>query len=349
MSVEMVGDVQVTAIVEEPLPEQVGLGIELRHAFQKDVLVMSIAVGPQGERDMQRVLAGLRGERKDKLATRADFATSAAAIDGPGVVAWCDVGRLVREGLGTARDHDEMEGHVDSVLDAIGLNDLTAFSASTGWDDEGSYSRLQLGWTGEGWGPRMLSRLCRPIPFKTLEWVPADCRSAQGVQLDPSGLFDSTLKMLLQMNAVTAPAVTRALSETEQFLGFNPRDDLLEALSGEIMVVTSAVDDTERLPGTLGESINVSLLLGVKDGPALSALLEDVSRRTGFAATRKIDEFAGERVFHLTVFPGITLHYAVTDDVFVASLSNEMVRDVLRLRADTGLPSLAADPEFLRQ
>jgi len=346
LRVEEMGDVMVTAIVEEPLPEQAGLGIELRHAFQGNVLVMSVAIGPRGEQDMQRVLAGLRGERKDKLASRADFATSSAAIDGPGAVAWVDAGRIVRELTGKAREDGEMPEEVHSLLDVLGLNDLSALSASTGWDDEGSYSTMQIGWTGEAWGQQLLSRLCRPEPFRTLEWVPADCRSAQGVQMDPAGLFDQSLRMLLQLHVLTPPEITKALSQIEQRIGFNPREDLLESLDGEIMLVTSAVDDAERLPGTIGESVNVSLLVGLKDGPAFSALLEDVSRSIGLHVTRRIDEFAGERVFHLTVFPGISLHYAVTDDLFIASLSNEMVRDVLRLRADPGLPRLADDAAF---
>jgi len=349
MRAELVGDVQVTAIIEEPQPGLAGLGIELRHAFHGNVLVMSVAVGAQGERDMARVLAGLRGENKDKLATRADFAASAAAIDGPGVVAWADVGRLVHDVMGQARHEGEMPADVDSLLDALGLNQFTTLSLNTGWDAAGSVSTLQLGWTGEGWGPKLLSRLCRPVPFRTLAWVPADCRSAQGAQVDPSGMFDSTLKMLLQLNAVTPPELTEALSSVEQAIGFSLRDDLLDQLDGEIMIVASSVDADERLPGSFGEPVNISVLLGLRDGKALMGLLEDISRRTGLHRTRKIDEFAGERVFHLTFLPGMTLHYAVMDDLFVASLSNSMVRDVLRLRADPALPSLADDETFRLQ
>ncbi|HEX5009392.1 MAG TPA: hypothetical protein VFY71_03240 [Planctomycetota bacterium] len=317
--------------------------LRLKHGFHGDTLVLTLELHPMQAEALETLIARLDGEPGESLADVPRFAGSLAAETG-GTQLWIDCGRilgLVREALVQQGDDDRA-----NFLGRTGLFDLGCLSMNSAYEKAGSRMRLRLDWWGSGWIQSFARLACVSGPPTTLGVVPADCLSAFAARVDFGGLFDAAVKALIDSGAVTMPDVVGFLSEAEESLGFNPRDDLLEALDGQVTLVQCAVPPEDAIPGLQGDPQNMLLLVGLKDGTRVNGIIEDAVRRTGLHAARKRTEFQGYEMFGVPVFPGFEVHYAVLPDLAVLSLSGALLQDVLRRKADPDLPSLAKDKEF---
>jgi len=317
--------------------------LRLEHGFHGDTLVLTLELHPMQPDALETLVARLDGEPGESLADVPRFAGSLAAETG-GTQLWVDCGRilgLVREAL-VSQGEDEQA----NVLGRVGLFDLGCLSMNSGYEKTGSRMRLRLDWWGSGWIQTFARLACVSGPPTTLSVVPADCLSAFAARLDFGGLFDAVVKALIDSGAVTMPDVVGFLTEAEESLGFNPREDLLDALDGQVTLVSCAVPPEDAIPGLEGDPQNMLLLVGLKDGARVNGIIEDAVRRTGLHAARKRAEFQGYEMFSMPVFPGFELHYAVLPDLAVLSLSGALLQDVLRRKAGDDLPTLAKDKEF---
>jgi len=317
--------------------------LRLEHGFHGDTLVLTLELHPMQPDALETLVARLDGEPGESLADVPRFAGSLAAESG-GTQLWIDCGRilgLLREALVSQGDDEQA-----NFLGRTGLFDLGCLAMNSGYEKAGSRMRLHLDWWGSGWIQTFARLACVSGSASTLSVVPADCLSAFAAHVDFGGLFDAVVKALIDSGAVTMPDVVGFLTEAEESLGFNPRDDLLEALDGQVTLVGCSVPPEEAMPGVEGDPQNMVLLVGLKDGARVNGIIEDAVRRTGLHAARKRAEFQGYEMFSVPVFPGVEVHYAVLPDLAVLSLSGTLLQDVLRRKADGDLPTLAKDKEF---
>jgi hypothetical protein len=336
---------QPTQSTQEVEAARVAEGV-LSCGFRGSLLIVAFTwhAGPE---PLARVLAGLDGRPAgpvlgDAPAFRASLAARAGGIRG-----YADIGAfarlmIAREGYGSP---DEAAGN-EAVVRELGLLDLGAASQRFDCGTAGSEWSLGLDWPGEGFIPRMLRMLCQPGGARTLACVPADCRSAAVLHMNPAGMFDATIKLLLDMKWVEPADVVEHLSAAEEKLGCSPRDDILEMLDGEMALVTCATDEEDAFPGTEVDPQNFAAIFGLTDGAAFEATLEQVLRNFGFHAARVRQDYEGVAVSRYTVFHPFSVSWAVHGDMLVVSPSGALVRAVLRQQLHPELPDLAEVPEF---
>jgi hypothetical protein len=337
----LLGETEV-AVIEMAAPDGEGGSLRLNHAFHGGTLLVTVEQHPLPHEPLDTLLARLDGEPGEVLADQPLFRDSLAGPSG-GLQGWVDLGRIM-DSL-----HDAMAGSGGDdlrVMERLGLFDLGCLSFSSRYAAGESRFDMSLDWVGGGWIPSFMRMLCVSGPASTLDAVPQDCRSALAARLDFGGLFDTTVKALMEAGEVDMADVTSFLAESEEMLGFNLRDDLLDALDGQVTLVTAEVEPSQAFMGTEADPQNYALLIGLEDGARINTLVEASVRKMGLHAARKRQEFQGYEMFSMPVFPGIEVNYAILPDMAVISLSGTLLQDVLRRKAGGDLPDLAGDKDF---
>jgi hypothetical protein len=317
--------------------------LRLNHAFHGGTLLVTFEKHPMMNEPLDALLARLDGEPGEVLADRPQFRGSIAAQAG-GLQGWADLGRVmdfVHDAVAGSEDEEDLQ-----IMERLGLFDLGCLSFSSRYANAESRFDMSLDWGGGGWIPSFMRLLCVSGPAGTLDAVPQDCRSAVAARLDFGGLFDTAVKALMEAGEVEMSDVTGFLAESEEMLGFNLRDDLLDALDGQVTVVTAEVDASEAFMGTEADPQNYALLIGLADGQRINTLVEAAVRKMGLHAARQRQEFQGYEMYNVPVFPGIEVNYAILPDMAVISLSGTLLQDVLRRKAGGDLPDLAGDADF---
>ncbi len=339
----LAGDTEVSVLEIDDDPSD-DVSVRMKHAFHGGTLVVTVEAHPLQADAMETLLARLDGEGGDTLADAPLFRNSLAAPSG-GLQLWIDFGGifdLVRQGVEASGEEEELD-----ILRRLGLFDIGCLALNSRYEEGGSRLDMRLDWTGNGWIPTFARLMCVSGPAETLAAVPADCRSSITARLDFGGLFDATIKALIDAEQVTMPEVVEFLTEAEEMLGFNPRDDLLDALDGEVTFVTCEVDPEDTLPGMHEDPQNFVLIIGLTDGVRVNTLIEDAVHRTGLHAARKRAEFQGYEMFSVPMpLPGFQINYAVLPDMAVFSMSGTLLQDVLRRKASPDLPALSANKDF---
>ncbi len=338
----LLGETEVS-VIELDAPGGEGGTLRLNHAFHGDTLLVTFEKHPLAHDPLDALLARLDGEPGEVLADRPQYRGSIAAQAG-GLQGWADLGRVmdfVHDAVAGSEDEDDLQ-----IMERLGLFDLGCLSFSSRYAAGESRFDLSLDWGGGGWIPSFMRLLCVSGPASTLDAVPQDCRSAMAARLDFGGLFDTAVKALMESGEVEMSDVTGFLAESEEMLGFNLRDDLLDALDGQVTVVTAEVDASEAFMGTEADPQNYALLIGLADGQRINTLVEATVRKMGLHAARQRQEFQGYEMYSVPVFPGIEVNYAILPDMAVISLSGTLLQDVLRRKAGGDLPDLAGDQDF---
>ena len=306
--------------------------IELRQTLHGNVLVLTARAGGSARDDLQRLLEGLDGHGPRPLSANPSFANSLAGPDGPNHQRlWMDVSAV----LGNSSDE---------LMKKLGLTGLGAFSLSSHCTPNGSHLALRQDWSGEGWIPKVLQKLCVPGDFKLLRCVPADSRAVEAVHADLPGLFDVVVKALMDGKVVSSRDMVGSLTDIEEALGFNPRDDLLELLDGEMVFVTSEVSAEEALPGMTADPQTFTLLMGLKDGRGLQSLVDSKLNASAFRAALQSTDYNGHKLYSISVVPRIVVSYAILDDVAVMSLSHRLLQSMIDLHDGRSGADLASSP-----
>ena len=346
VSNERIGSDDVS-VLAGPCPGQVP-PFELCETFHGNVFVLAVRLGGHASDDLRRLLDGLDGRARQTLASKPSFAQSLAGDPGGGNTqrVWVDVPAILDRVLARATAAGDIQPDEHKLLESLGLKDLGVFSLSAHCTNAASQLALRLDWSGNGWIPRLAQKLCQPGNFKLLRYVPADCRAVDALHADYSGLFDAVVKMLIDGKMLSAQDVVSGLAEAEEKLGFNPRDDLLDLLDGETVVVTSEVEGEDAFPGMSADPQNFTLLLGLKDGAGLRTLVDQLINDSAFRAAIRSTESHGHRIFNLPLIPSFAINYAILDDVAVISLSSHLVEDIIARHDDHDSRSLATNPAF---
>ncbi|MHC5209094.1 MAG: hypothetical protein ACYTG2_00065 [Planctomycetota bacterium] len=340
---EEVADLEVTAIVSTDPHDD---NVQVRFAFHEQTLVVLLQTGDLSRDPFLRMADGLDGRADSALAGSSSFRSSLAAGQHSGVRLYADVGRIL-DSVFVGVEASEGPDSVREMM-ALGLDQMGVLSMNLQCGEDGSTAAMRLDWPGDGWVPQIMRHLCAPGSFPAARYVPAEARSFTAFNADLPGMFDTVSRMLIDMKAITPTDLVQFLTETETDLGFNPRDDLLELFTGEFVLVTDDVDPSEALPIVTGDSTNFALIVGLHDGDSFTTLLDGLVRKTGFHVGRKSEEFQGFQVYQVPMpITTISLGYAVLDDMAVISLSPTMLRDILRRRASSDLPTMIGTDKYL--
>src|SRR5678815_454466 len=194
---------------------------------------------------------------------------------------------------------------------------------------QGSYAAAHLEWRGDGWIPSILRNFFQPGTFSRLRYAPASAVGVNALRIDLAGLFDEIVKAFMESGDCTPAEVVRGLHDAEEFLGFDPRDDLLELFDGEFVLVSGQVGQSEALPA-LAEALSVAVIAGLRDPEQFSTFLEELVHRRGLHATQRTEEYEGVTIHRQTIFMvPVPICYAVVDDMLVVSGAPSMVQQII--------------------
>jgi len=307
---EEIDGTEVTVLEEEPAAGKPQT--RMRVAFHGDTLIVLIEFLPM-ERDVMAFLLGrLAGEPAASLADVPRFHDSLAAQPGD-VQGWIDARPLLAllrtkleqdaETTGEPAEDDEEGTSPAETLDGLsrcGVFDVGTLSLSLSWSGEGSRVQARLDWPGDGWIPSLARCLLGPGDAAFLSSAPGSAGGAVGAHIDFGALFDQVIKIGIQIGKLPPSAAVDVLAQAQETLGFDLRDDLLEALDGRLGVFVVRVSPEDALPfDSLTLPINEVLLLGLHDGAEFNSLIEGFVRRTGAQAARQRSEVLGFEVFHV--------------------------------------------------
>ncbi|HVQ26445.1 MAG TPA: hypothetical protein VMV01_14765, partial [Planctomycetota bacterium] len=179
-----------------------------------------------------------------------------------------------------------------------------------------------------------------------LRYAPASALGVNALHIDLAGLFDDIVKAAIESGDCSPADVVSGLHEAEEFLGFNPRDDLLELLDGEFVLVSGAVDKTEALPA-LAEALNVAVIVGLRDPAQFESFLDELTHRFGLRATQHTEEYEGVTIQSQKIFMvPVPICYAVMDDMLVLSGAPSMVKEIIHQRNTPAAPKLVELPAY---
>jgi hypothetical protein len=330
-----------------------------RVAFHDDTLVVLAEFLPT-ERDLMAFILGrLAGEPAASLADSPRFRDSLAAQPGD-VQGWFDAGamlagvRVAVEKQGEAKpdepvsgDEQDDEAGESELMQRLGVFDIGAISLSMGWSGEGSRMQIRLDWPGDGWIPAVARCLLGPGEAGLISSAPGSAFGATSLHIDFGALFDEVIRIVVQSGKLPPSAAADVLAQTHETLGFDLREDLLEALDGRVSVCVFRVPPEDALPIPSFEvPFNEVVLIGLRDGKEVNSLIEGYVRRTAAHATRQRSVLLGHEVFHIPLLPGFTAHYAILPDVAIVSFSETLLLDALRRQSDPGTSTLGQDSLF---
>jgi hypothetical protein len=336
---ESVGDVDCAVLLfeDEDSPE-------IRYGLSESTLIVTVA-NPELERDdFADIVDGLSGELEVSLADAPRFAGSLASAPGSDLTMWLDVGGFVKRLLVVAEASGGSPLSSEAAED-MGLLALGSLSVTGDISADETRGAMELGFLGRGQIQQvLLAGLGGQSPTMP-QWIPADVNGSYSLDLDLAGMFDAFIGMTMKEDPEAAREIIDGMAEVEEDIGFNPRDDLLENLDGQIGFFATEVGADEQLLFLPSDPpVNFALMLGLDDGESMTALLDAAIRAQGLHAARHREQFEGFVIYHVPVFPGVGLAYSVVDDMLVLSLAPSLVKDVLRRKGNAELPTLASMP-----
>lgn len=325
-----------------------------RLAQSGSTLAVGLAIGAAAAEggEFVRFVQGLDGGGGDSLAMQPEFLASLAARSG-GVKFFLDVGRMMRASMPVAEPGGE-EPEEARRQRVIGIDRLGALAAHALVDARGYTVAAHLAWQPVGVA-KVLDAVLAGGEHALVDLLPVDAVFAASLQLDlPAGIeaAEEFAKEMREGPLFGSPADEAGASGAQESDAFHPRRDLLDHLDGRGVIAMVPCEPEESLLGMGMQegqpSVNVAMLLGARNGAALSASLDKLLRSQGLHAARRRSEFEGYQVYTLP-FGMISLHYVVLDDLFVSSPSITLVQDVLRRRANGELTNLGKSEAFTQQ
>lgn len=233
-------------------------------------------------------------------------------------------------------------------LKGLGLQGLGQLVAVSCVGPVGTQTALSIDVAAQGGVFDVVAAAVSEQDCRTLSWIPADPVWATAVDLDIGSAFDAALELVTLLDPTVGWEIIMGLSEVEAEWGFHPRDDLLDALDGQLGLFEGEVPDDERFFfGDGEESLNYCALLGLVDIEETQRQIKSLLRRRGLHALTRQSEFEGFQIYKVTLLPGLMLCYAIADELLVVSLAPSLVEDVLRCKAGTANGCLATSADYL--
>lgn len=340
-SAESVGDVEVTVIRSADADS--GPPIQLNYGLSGSTFVATLLTEELVDRAyFAQIVDGLNGEAEESLADSDGYASSVAGSAAGGVKMYFDLNTFATRVIAAADAEGEFSDEDKALIDNLGIEDVKTLACTLGFPDGHMASDLQLAWSGQGHLKHIIQTLFTTGAFRTPKLVPAEVLQMNAWHMDIAPTIDAVLALMRDVSPDDAAQAEGMMQMFFQQEDFNVRTDLIDNLGGEFCYFTAKVDEAEALPGSEEDPQNFAAMITLKDGTKFESALDVLVRTQGLHASRKREEFQGVTVYQVPLpFLFVNLHYAVLNDMLVASLSGELLKDVLRRRGDSTLPSLA--------
>lgn len=225
------------------------------------------------------------------------------------------------------------------TLEKLGLTDLIAVHAVTGFDDVGCTSDMHLV-TKDGNRPGLLGLLPhRPLAAGDLTPIPKDALFAFAASVGAQELFDHAAKLASSLDPHVEESLERNLWAIENRLGVNVRDDILASLGDAAVLYVPAGD-------LVISWLNSAGAVKVKDAEKLSAAIDKLVKAARVEMARGQQEVAiveseidGRRLFSLQFARPMPISpsWCVGEDWLIISLSPQAVRAALDRQTDDSL------------
>ena len=230
-------------------------------------------------------------------------------------------------------------------LDALGLTKVTSIATVGGLEATGCVWKT---WVQTEPGASGAFSVFGRKPLKTadLTVIPKDASFAIAGRLDPARIYETATQVWKQRSPNFAQSADADIKQTEQFLGFRLKEDLLDTLGDSWCLYNSPGEGGLLFTG-------LTLIVPVKDPNRLRKTndrIVELSAESGLTAGPSVKKstFRGQRVLFLNsagneFFPlPFALAWCVSDTHLIVSLSPQNVRAFLS--RDPAAGSLADIP-----
>ncbi len=349
-SAEEVGDVEATIIRSADADS--GPPIQLSYGVSGSTFVATLLTEELVNRAyFAQIVDGLNGEAEQSLADSDGYAASIVGDATGGVKVYFDVRTFLGRVIAAADAEGEFDENAKAFIENLGIDALKTLACTIGFPGGRMTSDFELSWSGQGHLTNILTTLLTTGPFVTPKLVPAEAIQMQAWHMDVAPTIDAVLALTRDVSPDDAAEAEAMMQMFFEQSDFNVRTDLIENLAGEFGFFTARVEDeAESLPGQEEDPQNFAAMITLKDGTKFEGALDSLVRAQGLHASRKREEFQGVNVFVVPLpFLFVNLHYAVLNDMLVVSLSGELLKDVLRRRGDSDLPSLAEKESYAQR
>lgn len=236
---------------------------------------------------------------------------------------YLDIGKL----LDVAASQD---AEAAAVMEALGLRDLSKFTAVTGLDDRGYSIKAKLIFSGDPRG--IWSAFTGPaLTRQELSKIPADAFCVMALRLDAVAVWKDIIARLQETSPGVAHDIQIALDQWESQIGVKIRDELTAVL-GDTLYFYGKPSEV----GTLG---NWVAAVEVRDPQRARQLLEQqflpkLTAALGENRTLYRREVAGTTVYAVPTSDLVMPAWAVSDAELVVGLFPQSVIDHLERPAD---------------
>jgi len=307
--------------------------LELRYGLADSIvlIVFGRTEAPVRERFLD-LADGVLGYGPEPIADDPAFLDSSAADPDADLRVFADVAGFVSSIVEDPQADEQLVFVLDELL---GLGDFGPFGMTLAFGDEGSWSHGELTF-GEGLVADVAGEALSSGDHELLSLMPADVHQGWSLRLDPVGAFDAALGAFMRANPEGNEVVLEALTSFEAAFDFDLRDDIFASLGEQLAFCAynpEVVDDPAA-------ALDMAFLLSLEDGANVRTFLDSFLRSQGLHVGREREEFLGYELWQVPFPIGSGIAYAVLDDLLVLSLSDDLMRDVLRRKGGAGLPAL---------
>ena len=239
------------------------------------------------------------------------------------------------------------------AAETLGLNNVTAFCATTGLGHSGFVSRTLVAIDGRPQGLLGFAD-AKPLAEADLAALPADATFAAAVRIDPLAVFQQFIGMADKFDPRAKAQILASLMQMQKAIGIKMPEDLLGPLGDTVSIYDS--------PSEGGLLAGLTAVVNVKDpakaktayGKLMQTMQQELNRpsatnpqfetRPVRPAIEKL-EFAGKEIYFFNA-PGpnffIAPAWCLTDDELIIALFPQSIK--ARLSRDANFPSLAQSP-----
>lgn len=242
-----------------------------------------------------------------------------------------ELGRLMKAILAMASEQAESGGapfDVGAMFDKMGLTKLDALDFVVRGDGAHVGLDMRLGLAD---GPRgllgMLGDKSAKEP-KLLDYTPTDAASWSASHLELRALYTTFAEIWESLGDVVPMQFDAFEQGFAEELKVRLKEDLIDHLGTEMLMVEmqAAADPEEDLDGDPQMAMFMAMFSGscfgisLRDGKAFGESIERLIRSRGLHASRKTEDYQGEKIHRMRLVGLVDLEYCIADDVALLTL-----------------------------
>jgi hypothetical protein len=257
--------------------------------------------------------------------------------------------------MATEMENEGAPFDVAKVMRGLGLSSLEAFTMTL--DAEGKHvaGELSLQMNGNERGIMAMITGGTTAP-KLLRLVPPGSETFSVSQLALAPLYDMVGKMWGEFEEAAGMDWSEAQTAFAESMKVRLKEDIIDHLGNELLSLADFAAQAAALDEEADEDDPFAALggtcigIGLRNGKAFAASLETMLRSQGLHASRKTEEYQGNKIYRLPLGGLVEVEYAVTDDVMLLAIGkDESARKSLRAVLDARANPAAegeAPPKF---